>query len=93
MNFVFMPRVAEALRLERGDAYRDEMSVNSAYPTLPVAGDLFTDCRISRRVFVVVNRMFLWDEDSKSYRLQLLLDFAPENELPRTFAVLLPAID
>jgi len=91
LDFVFMPRVAEALRAERGDAYRGEMSMSGAYPAMPVAGDLFSDCRISRRMFVVVNRWFLWDENSKSYGLQLLLDLAPDNEMPLAFAIVPPA--
>ena len=94
MNFEFTERAVEVLRAERGDGYEGEMGVRAAYATLPVAGDLFADARLSRKTFVVVSRLFLWDESSERYGLTLLLDIAPNTDIrPAFFAIVPPAVD
>lgn len=91
-NFVFMPNAQAALRRERGLGPEDPLLLkfhSAGWPDTPIAGDLFSDPRVSRRLFVVVSRMFMWNESAQAYMVQLLLDVAPNSEVaPQIVAVL-----
>lgn len=84
LNFVFMPAALEVLRRELGVSPGDDASwqLPSTLHEMPIAGDLLSDPRVSRHLFVVVNRMFMWNESAQQYDLQLLLDIAPNSSVP-----------
>lgn len=92
LNFVFVPAALEVLRRELGVSIGDDASrqLPSTLPDMPIAGDLFLDPRVSRHLFVVVNRMFMWDESAQQYDLQLLLDIAPNSSVPPQLAGVRP---
>jgi hypothetical protein len=78
---IFTAEALQALEADGLAQLQPELVQTLPTGVYPCAGDLFADDRLSARMFVVMNRLFSWDENG-DLTIQLLLTIAPGETIP-----------